>query len=130
MIIVTVTTIQTFIMRVKTILDMSAWMMVVVAIVKIIFRKMIRNIVDQYGDSNINNQSRNHRNQVDYESMYTQDNHHYRREDTHERYDRQPQHDEAYRRNQEKPHHSDRESRTTDLFKQLSNESNDPRYVI
>ena len=40
--------------------------------------------------------------------MYTQDNHHYRREDTHERYDRQPQHDEAYRRNQEKPHHSDR----------------------
>ena len=79
----------------------------------------------EYGDPNINNQSRNHRNQVDYESMYTQDNHHYRREDTHERYERQPRHDEAYRRNQEKPQRSNRESRTTDLFKQLSGESND-----
>ena len=57
--------------------------------------------------------------------MYTQDNHHYRREDTHERYERQPRHDEAYRRNQEKPQRSNRESRTTDLFKQLSGESND-----
>lgn len=90
-------------------------------------------------ESNVDEPSRQRREHVDYESLYTQQGNHYRSEGERNRYERQPHREERYddpqsryedgryeeRHYRDHAQRSDSESRTTDLFKQLSRETND-----